>query len=649
MWYFGDYEIFHTTSVHLRREERGHHRPVFWKLSTPYVSVKFRKTVRCGGGYLSYRLSGEGHIVIDGDYAANHRENSRIELSPGEHIIEIFVSKLGGLPAAFVESDVCPGGAGWECSNLVEGYSPVGFNEYFDSADKNPEVFPFEYKNLSPVSAERFENGVLYDFGTEIFSYLNLSFKENRPLTVFYGESREEALDTAHSYIFEELSGEKVYRLRQRAFRYVYLSGDFSEALISADFEYLPLEARGSFECDEPVFNDICSVAAYTFHLNCREGFLDGIKRDRWIWSGDAYQSARINRYLFFDKEIEQRTLIGLVGKPPVEQHLNTIIDYSLLWMIGLYEHYLTYGDREFLRRIYPMATELLRFVESRINSDGFIEAKKGIDWTFVDWARFEKIGAVCAEQMLLIKAYDSMAYIFREIEAEGADVLSKNAARLKTLVNEYYWCEEKGAFIDSYISGNKNVTRHANIFAVMYGIATDKQTESILKNVLKNDNIPKITTPYFESYELDVLAKLGEFEALEELIRSYYGGMLKLGAKTIWEEYDPSMSGIEHYAMYGGKYHKSLCHAWGAGPIYLFGRYYLGVYATSPGYETFNVEPRLGGLGQIRGSVPVNGGEVALELSAKGLSVMATKAGGTLIYNGKSYSLTPFEKITVS
>ena len=83
---------------------------------------------------------------------------------------------------------------------------------------------------------------------------------------------------------------------------------------------------------------------------------MDGIKRDRWVWAGDTYQSARINRYLFADKEIEQRTLRGLIGKEPIEQHINTILDYSLLWIISLNEHYMTYADRVFLEKIFPMA-----------------------------------------------------------------------------------------------------------------------------------------------------------------------------------------------------------------------------------------------------------------------------------------------------
>lgn len=372
--------------------------------------------------------------------------------------------------------------------------------------------------------------------------------------------------------------------------------------------------------------------------MNCRECFFDGIKRDRWVWSGDAYQSARINRYLFLDKDIEQRTLRGLIGKEPIEQHVNTILDYSLLWIISLYEHHMTYGDFMFLKRVFPMALKLMSFCETRINDDGFIEGIND-DWTFIDWSEIEMVGAVCAEQMLLIEAYTAMCELADVLDLP-CEAYRTKATQLTERVNMRYWSDEKGAYIDSYKSGNQHVTRHANIFAIMYDIASEEQRNKILKNVLKNDSITKITTPYFEGYELDAFAKMGEFAPIEDMLSSYWGGMLKLGAKTVWEEFHPEMQGIEHYAMYGGKYEKSLCHAWGAGPIYLFGRYYLGVYATSAGYATFMVEPRLGGLKEISGIVPITAGIVSVELNQKRLCVSATKDGGTLAWQGKRYPL---------
>lgn len=645
IWHYGDYEIFHVMNIHLQREEQGYHRPPFWKINIPYVSVKFRKEITSNGGYMICHINGNGHISIDG---VRFIENTRIELTPGTHTVEVLVSNFGGLPAIFVESDVCPSDETWTCNHFSGDFSSVGYNAHFCRADQNPEKFPFEYKNVLPITKEKIDDGILYDFGTELFGYLNIVGADaNDEIGVFYGESREEALDIDYSYITDHICGQENYRLQQRAFRYIYIKGTHAGITVTAEYEYLPLEEKGKFDCDNVLFNEIVSVASYTFHLNCREAFLDGIKRDRWVWSGDAYQSARINRYLFADKEIEQRTLIGLVGKLPIEQHINTILDYSLLWIIALYEHYMTYGDKTFLSRIYPMAIELLKFCETRLNSDGFLQGLHE-DWTFIDWSNIEKVGAVCAEQMLLIKVYSVMASISKELELNGYDELLEKSEMLKVRVNEYYWNEEKGAFIDSYTSGNANVTRHANIFAIMYDIATTEQADSILNNVLKNENITKITTPYFEGYELDALAKLGEFKMVEKQLTSYWGGMISLGAETIWEEYHPEMNGIEHYAMYGGKYEKSLCHAWGAGPIYLFGRYYLGVYATSAGYETFNVEPKLGGLKEICGTVPINGATVTVRLNQEKLSVTASKAGGTLVWKNKSYTLKPNETFVV-
>jgi hypothetical protein len=113
--------------------------------------------------------------------------------------------------------------------------------------------------------------------------------------------------------------------------------------------------------------------------------------------------------------------------------------------------------------------------------------------------------------------------------------------------------------------------------------------------------------------------------------MEAYWGGMLDLGATTFWEEYDPTKTGAEHYAMYGEPYDKSLCHAWGASPIYVLGRYFLGVRPLSPGYETFEVRPELGGLSWIRGTVPTPGGEIQVSMDSDTIRVRATAGRGVL------------------
>ena len=140
--------------------------------------------------------------------------------------------------------------------------------------------------------------------------------------------------------------------------------------------------------------------------------------------------------------------------------------------------------------------------------------------------------------------------------------------------MEKFFWDEEKGAYIDSFTSGKRNVTRHANIFAILFDIADKQKQEKILKNVLENDEIPAITTPYFNFFELDVLCQMGKLTEVLDKIRSYWGGMLDLGAVTFWEEYDPSVPKEEQYDMYGDHFGKSLCHAWAASPIYFLAKY---------------------------------------------------------------------------
>ena len=143
--------------------------------------------------------------------------------------------------------------------------------------------------------------------------------------------------------------------------------------------------------------------------------------------------------------------------------------------------------------------------------------------------------------------------------------------------IDLFYWDNDQSAYMDSFCSGKRHVTRHANIFAVLYGIADPDRQAQIVDSVLLNDNIPAITTPYFKFYELDVLCRMGRYAEVLEQIKAYWGGMLARGAVTFWEEYDPNVPEEEQYDMYGDKFGKSLCHAWAASPIYLLAKYFAG------------------------------------------------------------------------
>lgn len=644
IWNYGDYEIFHSNRVNARRQEFGVDYPTFWKYYDVDRNVRFYTEIETEtDGNIKLFVNGKGCILVDGQRYATEKV---ILLQKGKHTLQISVVNNTGLPAAYIESDVCSTNNEWY--TLENGAKKqVGFDIHYDCQENNPESFPFAYEEKYPVSVQKYNDGVLYDFGKELFGFLYVSdVKASESIHVSYGESLEEAVDVENSILFEDVSGENRYKLRQRAFRYIYLTGA-ENANIHAELEYLPIEYKGSFRCDDEDVNKIWDVCAYTLHLNMREVLTEAIKRDRWLWGGDAYQAFKFNNYLFFDKEIVRRSTIALRGKEPFNEHINTITDYSLYWVIGLHEYYVTYGDIEFIKNIYDKAVSLMEFCEAREDDKGFI-VKKNNDWIFVDWSDIDKDGAVCAEQMLYIAANKAMAALTRLVGADPSSYEEKYSRLIET-TNKFFWKEEKGAYIDCYESGKNHISRHANVFAILYDVANEEQKAKIIENVLENDKITKITTPYFEGFELDVMGKIGHFDFIENVIKTYWKGMLDLGATTVWEEYNPNLSGAQHYEMYGNKYGKSLCHAWGASPIYLLGKYYLGVTPTSSGYETFEVKPYLGGFKFIDGVVPIKDGSVRVKLSKDKLSVVATKNGGTLIWAGKSYALEANKELNMN
>ncbi|MBR2340486.1 MAG: alpha-rhamnosidase [Clostridia bacterium] len=652
IWYNGDFELYHSLKLHTRREQYGFQYPPFWKLSVPYPTVRFSTSFNAKTETSIQAVSkGIGFIKID---EISYPLNTDVKVGVGEHSVEIDIMNIDTFPSVYVESEYLVTDKSWTASNLSGNRMPAGCSEQYTAKDSDPAIFAFSYESVMPKikNGTKTDTGVLYDFGRELFAIIHIEgASPDAALLVSYGESAEEACEPSESLIRETVTGSDSYTLVARAFRYVHITDESSRQsaplTVWADYEYLPLSDKASFECDRRAVKRIWDVCSYTFHLNSREFFLDGIKRDRWVWSGDAYQSYMANLYLFFDPDITRRTIIALLGKPPYEQPINSISDYSMYLIIAAYEYYFATGDCEFVRNYYSRLKALYDFTASRTNSEGYID-QIGEDWIFIDWSDMDKGGALCAEQILFWKCTGAMADLSELCGLDG-DSYRKEAERFKRKIMKDYWKEARGAFVDCYTTGKENVTRHANIFAILFDFVSEKRAKKILRHVLENDAVNHITTPYFEFFQLCALCKMGRLRKAQKKIESYWGAMLKLGATTIWEQYIPERKGIEHYEMYGMKYGCSHCHAWGSGPIYLLGRYALGVYPTSVAYKTFTVEPSLGIYKNMKGTVPISETDtVSVTVDAHTCSVSATRGGGTLVLGGKSYKIPVGESLTV-
>ncbi|WP_420148517.1 alpha-rhamnosidase [Spirosoma sp.] len=661
IWYPGDFEIWLGNNMQNRRTERTTFLPPFWKLDSHYNLIDFHKDFDLAQAEeVELFVEGKYNVKIDGKAYPGYPK--RITVPAGKHKVSLKVFCQDRVPAIYVRGRNVVSDATW----LVTFEDKEWIDETGKASDQSgttwlkagswnfndpqlpPSKFRLNTKALSAVKTEKKQGSIFLDFGKETFGFVKLhglSGKGN--VNIYYGESPEEARDTAHTETTDFLQLAQTQKRDStmeltKAFRYVNVLFDGNVAMdsVSMLYEYLPVADRGSFRCNDEQINKIYDVAAYTLHLNTREFFIDGIKRDRWIWSGDAAQSYLMNYYLLFDSPSVTRTMLALRGKEPVTSHINTIMDYTLYWFISIYDYYQYTGDKAFIEQFYPRMQSLMNYCLDRRNKNGLLEGLAG-DWVFIDWAEgLSKKGEVSFEQLLFARSLETMALCANLVnDSQNAQKYNQLAADVKNKLFSAYWSDSKHALVHSRVDGKPtdNVTRYANMFAIFFNYLNDTQKQAVKQYVLLNPDVPKITTPYMRFYELEALCALGEQSYVTKEIKDYWGGMLNLGATSFWEEYNPTKKGAEHYAMYGRNYGKSLCHAWGASPIYLLGKYYLGVKPTSPAYATYLIEPQLGGLQWIDGKVPTPEGDISVYCSTKEIKVTGAAGTGTLRFKSKA------------
>ena len=655
IWYPGDFEVWLGNQFNNRRTERGAMFPPFWKQDSHWPTVEFSTTVELAEAEtIHIKAEGLFNFMLDGKLQFGMPDEFLIPA--GAHRLNFKVWNQSTPPALFIKGMTIHSNSSWlatyedkiwiDENGVAHGsgiYVPAA-QWNFDRMDTPPSAYRLPTLRQEPVAQESIGEGMLYDFGRETFGYVRLSGLVG-VAHIYYGESREEALDKDHCETLDIVSPHQ--ELGSKAFRYVYVkTADNSHYdSLSMDYEYAPYDEShsGTFACSDKLLNKIWEVGAYTMDLTTREFFLDGIKRDRWTWSGDAIQSYLMNYYLRFDTECVKRTIRQLRGKDPVTAHINTIMDYTFYWFKSILDYYQYTGDLTFISEMYPKMCTLMDYVLERTNSDGLVEGKAD-DWIFVDWVDFpmHKRGVLAFEQILFYKALMTMHTCATLLHQ--TDPYQQLAENVIGKTRKLLWNDDRQAWEHAIEEGeiNHQITKFPNMFAILYDIVDDATKRNIVDSVMENNKIDPITTPYMRFYELEALCMMGRQTQVLQEIRNYWGGMLREGATSFWEKYIPSEQGTEHLAMYGRPYGKSLCHAWGASPVYLLGRYFLGIQPTQPGYATWEARPYLADLEWMEGRVPTPNGIIHIRMERHYVCIRSDEGRGRLYLGNRCFDIEP-------
>ena len=649
IWYRNDYELMLANQCLTKRYERDVFVPPFWRMDYFHTNVKFiRQFSLKKEERIFIKANGKFNIIIDKIENPENKYvrdfNGFLNLSEGNYKLTVSVYNEQTIPCLFVDGETVKSNSDFTVTCNDFEYVKADRGGFYDK-DKPPVKFDFLLENTEPVKKTYNDNELHLDFGRESVAFIAFSgVKGSGKANIYYGETEEESRDKENCELIDtvDLSNDCMTAIA-KAYRYVTIdfSGGVTAEKVFSVKEYVAQKRQPYFKCENEKINRIYETSLYTLDINTRDFLLDGVKRDRWIWGGDATQSYLMHYYSFFDTGVIERTMLALPNRNPQKTFINHIMDYSFYWIISLYDYYMYVGDRDFLERLYPIAESILEFTKTRIDKNGLLQGKP-CDWVFIDWANLDNRGEVCAEQMIFLKALESMTAVGKSLGKDISEYKSEYE-KLKVLIDETFWDKDKKCYIHSVFSGKKSevIKKHPNIFAVYYGLSDIEKSEHIKNSVLENSQIEPNVTPYMRFYELSALAELGETDYVIKQIISYWGGMLDSGATTFWELYDEKEKGSDKYAMYGRKYGKSLCHAWGASPLFLLGRYFIGLKPASEGYGTFECKPcESAFIGSYEAVIPMKNGEFRISFGGNELKLRSTETDGIVKLDSRKYKI---------
>jgi alpha-L-rhamnosidase len=493
---------------------------------------------------------------------------------------------------------------------------------------------------------------VLLDFGKELSGRLQIAGTAGAKVEVHTGESREAALhiltdprlitiDNSGPWSLT-LNGDAVQTTPYTAFRYALLTFPGNQPLTltkaDCDFKYYPVDYKGAFSCSDPLLTRIWYSGAYVAHLGMQEDIWDSPKRDRGLWIGDLHVTGETINTVFLDRFLMEKTIAGgrkAVGNVP-QGSINTIPGYTAAWFGTLADFYRHDGDDTFLRSQHQNILTLLAFQQTQFDSNNLFSNPKD-EWDFTDWAPGYVRGTALtrsATHLFTVKGVREAVFLLRSLgDTTNADKYAAWADML-TQAARTHLIDPKTQTYGDRIQGNA--------MAVYSGVATPEQQSQIYQSVLKAGTSAwtapsagdlagsEVISPYYGHYVLQAYSKMGQPQAGINLIRRYWGAMLARGTTIGWEQFDPSFPQDMNVNIAKMPY-LSLSHGWSTGPTSFLTECVLGVEPTEGGFKSVVVQPHLGDLRWVKGTVPTPHGNIYLraEQNPKGLVCTLTLPRG--------------------
>ena len=475
---------------------------------------------------------------------------------------------------------------------------------------------------LSPVSISEPVPGIhVVDFGENRAGWPRLTLRgvpAGTRVTLWYSEElvggrivrdRDEITNNWDAYtargdaveVFEPDSG-------FNGMRYMELEG-LPGPLAASDIEFQPVttldERTGSFSSTDPNLEVLWDISLRTRENTTQGLWLDGPQREQAQYSADAYIQIQSHAYLSretahakkFLVDLAQSDLAGgggvLRDRYPTDS-TKVIPEWSLFWVLGLWESYFLTADPRLLSRHYGLVQSLLNSMDAF--RDPATDLLTNVPGAVYQWKDLDTSGAARTPMnCLYVGALEAAARIANLLGRPGdAQAFLSTRALVQQGIQTHLF-DGVRRYRDSL--GSSQYHAASSTLALSMGV-TPPGFESAVLGYLETFPFGPESAPASYLY-FRILSRFDRTDSILSRMTPTAGPwsmMLSSGATTTWEIWLPTAS---------------RCHGWYSFPTQLFADTIVGIQPLSVGFSTFRIRPHLGGLTDAQAVVPTVRGDI--------------------------------------
>lgn len=333
----------------------------------------------------------------------------------------------------------------------------------------------------------------------------------------------------------------------------------------------------------DPLIGQINRTALSTLKECMQTVYEDGPKRDRRLWIGDLYLEALANAYSYKNHALTKRCLYLLAAlsndegllhatvleipypHPQTGQHC---LDYALIYNVALWEYLKETDDTETANDLWPVVVRQIEMALRQFSPELIYDMQKPpLYWLVFDWKdNYDRHASMQGLTIwALAQSYELAKRLGKEQEVkEWPSLVSK----MKKAARRRFYDKKQGVVLSGEA---RQVSYLSQVWMILSETLSPLEGKRALETVMAMPDACYPGCPYAYHYVIEALLKCGMNEEARKLLVDYWGGMVKKGADTFWEVYDPNNDRLSPYGFFPIN---SYCHAWSCTPVYFIHKY---------------------------------------------------------------------------